>query len=90
MTQVTYVFSLGELSADEKFDCIVSNFTIQAAARSREEYMEVFKRIASILKPGGILVFTEGLEDSWYVNLGASLCLLTGWKTLGVNLGVSL
>ncbi len=64
-----FFFFSGKLDEGELFDCVISNFTIQAAARDRQEYGEIFKRIAGILNKEGILVFTEGLEDSWYVTV---------------------
>ncbi len=55
---------LGPLQNEAKFDLIVTTFCVMTACRSEAEYRSAWKRLATLLTPGGVLVTAETLEES--------------------------
>ena len=59
--------SWSELSSKQPYDAIVTSLCIEAAAPSTEIYNTIAEKLVALLSPGGVVVVTGVLEQSFYV-----------------------
>ena len=48
-----------------RFDLIIASFCLTAGCHTEADYKLAWKRLATLLSPGGVLIVTEPLEESW-------------------------
>jgi SAM-dependent methyltransferase len=59
------------------FDVVSTQFCLICACSSKEEYAMAIKKLASLLRPGGMIVMTEAIQGSYYMVNGEKTPELT-------------
>lgn len=69
-------FNIGDLRAEngvvlncphKEFDVVSSHLCLETAAKTKEQYRSFLRKLAALVKPGGFLVCTISLEETYWV-----------------------